>query len=99
MKPGHKYIVKTGYSWRYPDVRKIMVLEVTDSSIAYKNLDNNSDYVKRDLLENFNMDYTILEDLGGPEDEILSNLDNMGDKLGGINETDSSHSCSNCEFF
>lgn len=74
MKPGHKYIVKTGYNWRYPDVRKILVLEVTNTSIAYKNLDNNSDYVKRDLLENFNMDYKILEDLGGLEDEILGNL-------------------------
>ena len=58
QKTDYKYIIKN----KYGTVYKILVTDITKTSIGYRNVDTNS-VILRETLENFNRDYTVLEEI------------------------------------
>ena len=77
LKNKHEYIIQQKNYSSVTTVLKIYVLELTQTSILFKNLDNS---VKtRMLLFDFNKDYLILEDLG--ETEIKDKIEDIFNKF------------------
>lgn len=72
LQENRKYIVKQTDS-SYPTVKKIEVIEVTQTSVLSRNLDSgpNAPTLRMEI-ETFNKSWKILEDLGPAKDLFAS---------------------------